>query len=166
MARRFKRKGDGLLVSMPAGEVEILRSIPGQLEGLLAGPKDPDDPVFRRLFPTAYLDPTQEEAEREWQELVHPELLRARLAALELVTSTLDRGVEKRGNIEVVLTEDEVAAWLGVLNDARLALGTRLGVTEDLDEREVDPAAPEAAAHALYAWMTWMEGELVETLLG
>jgi Domain of unknown function (DUF2017) len=166
MARRFKRKGDGLIVSMPAGEVEILRSIPGQLEELLAGPRDPDDPVFKRLFPTAYLDPTQEEAEREWQELVHPELLRERLAALELVTGTLDRGVEKRGNVEVALSEDDVAAWLGVLNDARLALGTRLGVTEDLDEREVDPDAPDATGHALYTWLTWIEGELVETLLG
>lgn len=166
MARRFKRKGESLAVSMPAAEVEILRGIPTQLQELLSGAREPDDPVFRRLFPTAYLDPTQEEAEREWQELVHPELLSERLAALELVTGTLDRGVEKRGNVEVLLTSDEVAAWLGVINDARLALGTRLGVTEDLDEREVDPAAPEAAAHALYAWLTWLEGELVETLLG
>jgi Domain of unknown function (DUF2017) len=166
MPKRFKRRGEGVVVSLPAGEIEILRSIPEQLGEVLAAPPGTDDPVFRRLFPTAYLDPTQEVAEREWQDLVHPELLRQRLAALELVTQTLDRGIEKRGSIEVVLTADEVEAWLGVINDARLALGTRLGVTEDLDERELDPSEPDAGAHALYAWLTWMEGELVETLLG
>ena len=166
MARRFKRKGEGVAVSLPAGEVEILRTVPEQLGDVLARPRDPDDPVARRLFPTAYLDPTQEQAEQEWQELVYPELLRERLARLEVVTDSLARGVERRGTIEVLLSGEEVEAWLGVLNDARLAVGTRLGVTEDLDERTVDPEDPEAPAHALYAWLTWLEGELVETLLG
>jgi hypothetical protein len=166
MARRFKRKGEGVAVSLPVAEVEILRTVPDQLAELLSRPRDPEDPVSRRLFPTAYLDPTQEQAEQEWQELVHPELLRERLARLEAVTDSLARGVERRGAIEVLLSTEEVEAWLGVLNDARLALGTNLGVTEDLDERTIDPESPEAGAHAMYSWLTWLEGELIETLLG
>jgi hypothetical protein len=91
--------------------------------------------------------------------------LRERLAALELVATTLDRAVTKRGRAELELTPDEVHAWMGVLNDARLALGTRLGITEQTEAEEIDPSGPDAAAHALYTWLTWVQNDLVETLL-
>ena len=97
---------------------------------------------------------------------MHPELLQSRLAALELVMATLDRAVTKRGRAEVELAPEEVEAWLGVVNDARLTLGTRLGVTEDAESEAIDPSDPEAAAHAVYGWLTWFENDLVETLLG
>src|SRR2546426_10571 len=71
-----------------------------------------------------------------------------------------------RGRAEVELAPEEVEAWLHVLNDARLALGARLGITEDPEAEEIDPSDPEAAAHAMYAWLTWLENDLVETLLG
>ena len=61
---------------------------------------------------------------------------------------------------------DDVNAWLGVLNDARLALGARLGVTEETDLGRLDPRDPESAPKAAYAWLTYLQGELVETLLG
>ena len=64
---------------------------------------------------------------------------------------------------QVALTPDEVQAWLGVLNDTRLVLGTRLGVTEE--ERVLDPADPEAGAYALYQWLTMVQGDLVQELL-
>ena len=55
-------------------------------------------------------------------------------------------------------------AWLGVLNDTRLVLGARLGVTED--DHDVAPDDPRAPAFAMYHWLTWVQGELVEQLLG
>ena len=119
-----------------------------------------------RLFPRAYLDPTQEEAEDEWQQMVHPELLRERLEALELIGASLQRGTEHRDKLRVELSEDETQAWLGVLNDTRLALGTRLGVTEETDYSRVDPADPSTASYAMYMWLTEVQGDLVETLLG
>ena len=97
---------------------------------------------------------------------LEPELLQSRLAALELVMVTLDRSVTKRGRAEVELAPEEVEAWLGVVNDARLTLGTRLGVTEDAESEAIDPSAPEAPAHAVYGWLTWFENDLLETLLG
>jgi hypothetical protein len=163
---RFTRQGDGLRVSITDAEAELLRSIPGELGPVLSAPVDPDDPVSERLFPRAYLDPTEEGAEREWQELVRPELVRERLAALERLTKSLERGQAREGRIEVDLDADEAQAWLGALNDARLALGTRLGVTEDLDYDDVPEDHPDAAAYAVYGWLTWLEGDLVETLLG
>jgi hypothetical protein len=161
----FERRGEGVIVTLDANEVELLRAVPSELQAVLAGPGDKDDPVYNRLFPSAYLDPTEEGAEREWQDLVHPELLRERLAALETVTATLDRAATKRGRAEVELAPEEVDAWLHVLNDARLALGTRLGITEDPEAEEIDPSDPEAAAHAMYGWLTWLENDLVEALL-
>jgi hypothetical protein len=162
---RFDRRGEGVLVTLDANEVELLRTIPDEVRGALEKPAAKDDPVYTRLFPSAYLDPTEESAEQEWQELVHPDLLQSRLAALELVTATLDRAATKRGRAEVELAPEEVEAWLGVVNDARLTLGTRLGVTEDAESEAIDPSDPTAAAHAVYGWLTWFENDLLETLL-
>ena len=46
--------------------------------------------------------------------------------------------------LEIVLDEAAEAQWLGVFNDARLALGTALDITEDteLDDFDADDPAP------------------------
>ena len=163
---RFSRNGEGVAVSILEEEAELLRSIPAELRPVLEAPLDRNNPVSDRLFPRAYLDPTEEGAEREWQELVRPELVRERLGALERLTQSLQRGTVRDGRVEVELDADEAQAWLGALNDARLALGTRLGVTEDLDYDNVPEDHPDAPAYAVYGWLTWLEGDLVETLLG
>jgi hypothetical protein len=150
-----------LTVSLAEEELGLLRALPEQLRDVFEG--DPDDPARSRLFPRAYLDPTAETEEAEWQELVHPSLLQERLDAIELITVTLDRAEQVGEWWQIDLTPDEVQAWLGVLNDTRLVLGTRLGVTEE--ERPVDPADPDAGAYALYQWLTWVQADLVEELL-
>jgi len=166
VARRFRTTRDGLVVSLAEAEIGLLRRLPDELRALLESGGGDGDPVMTRLFPRAYLDPTEEAAEAEWQDLVHSELLQERLAALDLVTTCLERATAKRNRYEVVLTEDEVHAWLGVLNDLRLALGTRLAITEDTDLGAFDPDDPAAPAAAIYGWLTWFQGEMVETLLG
>jgi hypothetical protein len=166
MTARFRRVGDVLRASLADEEVKLLRSLPDQLRPVLEAPVDRSDPVRDRLFPKAYVDPTHEESEREWQQLVHPELVRERVAKLGLLGATLERGKSEGGWVEVDLTDEEVQAWLGVLNDARLALGTQLGVTEEFDSEGVGEEHPDAAAYAVYGWLTWVEGDLVETLLG
>ncbi len=168
MARRFRAKGDALVVTLEPTELELLRQLPPQLGTLLTDASDDSgakDPVVQRLFPRAYLDPTEEAAEVEWQGLVHSDLVKERLAALELVTATLEHATERRGRFEVALTADETQAWLGVLNDARLALGIRLDVTEETDLEAVALDDPEASAYAIYGWLTYLQGELVEALL-
>jgi hypothetical protein len=166
VSRPFKRSGGGLVVTLNEAEAELLGSIPEELSAAMQTPPGSGDPVHERLFPRAYLDPTEESAESNWQDVVHPELVRERLAALQLLVDSLERGTRKRGRVEVHLEPDEAQAWLGVLNDARLALGIRLQVTEDLDLSELDPNDPDTPAYAVYGWLTWLQGELVETLLG
>ncbi len=160
--KRFRAgRDDTLTVSLAEEELSLLRVLPEQLQEVFDG--DADDPARARLFPRAYLDPTAEAEEAEWQALVGPSLLRERLDALELITSTLGRAEPAGDWWQIDLTPDEVQAWLGVLNDTRLVLGTRLGVTEE--ERELDPSDPDAGPYALYQWLTWVQNDLIEELL-
>jgi hypothetical protein len=161
--RRFRAgPDDSVIVSLAPEELELLTGLPEELRAVFDAPAD--DAGARRLFPPAYLDPTEEDAEREWEAMVHPDLLRQRLDSLELVTGSLSRATVNKEWREVALTPDEVQAWLGVLNDTRLVLGTRLGVTED--ERPIDPDHPDARVYAVYYWLSHLQGELIEMLLG
>ena len=62
-----------------------------------------------------------------------------------------------------------VADWLGpeeaalqVINDLRLAIGTRLGVSED--RQEIDPESADAQAWAVYSWLSGMQEALVDAV--
>jgi hypothetical protein len=61
------------------------------------------------------------------------------------------------------LSEDELAAWLATINDVRLVLGVRLRVTEE-SEPEDFTEGPDAAAYAVYHYLTFLEGEVVDAL--
>lgn len=165
MSPRLERRGDAIAIELAEAERELLRRLPDELRGIYEDAES-DDAVRRRLFPRAYLDPTEEGAEEEWQNLVHPELLGDRLAALERVVDMIDGAAPaRRGALAIELGPDDVGPFLGMLNDARLAIGTRLGVTEDTDLSQLDPDDPDTYGHAVYTWLTHLEGELVETLL-
>jgi hypothetical protein len=167
MTRRFTRRGDVIVVALSESERDLLTTwVPNQLRAVYESPDD-DDPARSRLFPVAYLDPTEEDAETEWQALVHPELLRARLDALATIVGVLEGAQpRRRGDLVAELGPDDVTAFLGVLNDVRLSLGTVLGVTEDTELGGLDPDDPAGQAAMIYLWLTHLEGDLVETLLG
>jgi hypothetical protein len=57
-----------------------------------------------------------------------------------------------------------MAAWMGAVNDLRLVLGTRLGITED-DEFNFDEEGgdnPESVARSAYWYLGWLLEHLVE----
>src|SRR5205814_4153470 len=123
----------------------------------LFGEEAGSDPVKQRLFPRAYLDPTEEIAESQWQSLVHGDLVDSRLASLRTVVLGLDAAQEAAGldgMREVTLDGPAAEQWLAVLNDARLAFGTALGVTADADVDDLDPDDPRAEGYAVYDWLT------------
>jgi len=62
------------------------------------------------------------------------------------------------------LTAEDADAWLRVLNDLRLILGTRLDVTEDTTLAELDPNDPNAHQYAVYAYLSWLQEQLVAAL--
>jgi Domain of unknown function (DUF2017) len=137
---------------------------PGGPEGEPAGRRGRQaDPVLGRLFPRAYLEADDAERDAEYQRLVRDDLLEAKLANLDVVTSTLDRGTVSLRRWTVELTEDEAGSWLGALNDLRLALGVRLGITEDFDG-DIDPSDPRAPALHVLSYLGWLEENLVDAL--
>ena len=172
MARApFRRnRSNGLDVVLEPGEAAVLTRLCEELTTLLSG-DEPDeesqpDPVLERLFPRAYLDPTEEEAEADWQRLAHEDLVDGRRRALASVEGTLAAATVRRGRFEFTLTAEQAQAWLAVLNDARLALGTRLQVTEDLDLSGLDPDDPDTAPYAVYWWLGVMEERFIDALSG
>jgi hypothetical protein len=152
--RRFKprvrrtRRGDFEL-RIPEPERAVLRGLPAQLKGLLAG----DDPALERLFPPAYRD--EPELNEEYDRLVRDDLVSGRLSSVQVMEATIDAGR---------LDEEQLLAWLGALNDLRLVLGTRLEVTEDLDADDIPDDDPRAPAFALYYYLGWLEEQIVEAL--
>jgi uncharacterized protein DUF2017 len=163
VSARFRRRRNGVRLRLSAVEVDVLRDLPEQLR-VVYDEQPGSDPARDRIFPRAYLDPTEESAEQEWQELVYPELLRERVGALERVTGQLGEG---DAAVDLLLTDDDVQAWLGVLNDLRLVLGTRIGVTDDPDDPipDLQPDDPRAALWIAYSWLTQLQGELISVLL-
>ncbi|HEX8863949.1 MAG TPA: DUF2017 family protein [Actinomycetes bacterium] len=126
-------------------------------------PAAPVDPVLERLFPRAYLEPEDVERDAEYRRLVRNDLLESKLANLDVITKTLDRGTVSLRRWTVDLSEEEAGAWLGALNDLRLALGVRLGITEDF-EGDVDPSDPQAPALHVLSYLGWLEENLLEAL--
>ena len=149
--RRIERTPRGeFRLRLPRDERVLLRSLPGQLRRLLV--EAPDDPSLERLFPPAYDDA---ESEAEYRGLMGDELLEGRRRALRVIEETIDRDR---------LTKEQAEAWLTALNDLRLVLGTRLDVTDDMLLERLRPDDPNALEISLYAYLSWLQEQLVEAL--
>jgi hypothetical protein len=124
---KVRAKGDIVELRLTDGERELLRFLLPQIRDLLIVG---EHPLTRRLFPPAYANDV--EAERDYRELAHDDLLAKRLGAVDLIEGHLDQD-------RVVLEETGVTEWLQGLNSLRLVLGTRLDVSEEDDPADLDP---------------------------
>ena len=143
--------GDGTYsLNLREEERALIAAIVPDLRSLLAD--DPNDEMLTRLFPTAR--PDDPEAEAEFRGMVRDELVTKRLSRLDIVAELAEA---------TVLDQEQLAAWLGCVNDIRLVLGTRLGVAED-DEFDDDPEVddPESVARSAYWYLGWLLEHLVE----
>ena len=148
--RRIEREPDGRYrLQLPADEREVLVNLAAQLRDLLRT----DDPSLARLFPPAYTE--DEEADAEFGLLVRGELLDGKLAALRVVEATADADL---------IDEAQLNAWLGALESLRLVLGTQLDVNEDTYAFDLDPADPRTPALALYGYLSWLQEQAVDAL--
>ena len=92
---------------------------------------------------------------------------RKRDDALAVVRALDGLSIEREGGALLQLKPDESRQWLGALNDLRLAIGTRLEVTDEDDGAELyrlpdsDPRKPMVMA---YLWLGGLQETLVETL--
>jgi hypothetical protein len=135
---------------LPPEEQTLVRGLALELRSSLD--EAPGDPSLRRLFPPAYDD---EEDERAYRELTGDGLLDGRREALDVLTETV-------GNH--LLSAAEADSWLRALNDLRLALGTRLNIKEDSLLEGLDPDDPASPGLAVYAYLSWLQEQVVEAL--
>lgn len=119
----------------------------------------PEDPVLARLLPDAY--PDDAAAAGDFRRYTENDLRSGKVAAAHTVLATLP---EAGGQIR--LSTDDAQAWLRALNDVRLALGVRLSITEDFQERmaRLDPDDPRSAYFWVYDWLTYLQETLVRAL--
>jgi hypothetical protein len=148
---RVRRKGGVLRLEMGDAEAALLGGLLDDFAGVLAEP-DPDDPVIQRLYPEGYAD--DPEAAREYRELVESDLRAERIGRLQACQAELLAGAGR-----VTLDDEAADRWLRVLNDLRLALGTRLDVSE---EAELDDRQP---AVQIYSWLTAVQDLLVTQVM-
>jgi hypothetical protein len=147
---RIRRRPDGDFdLDLPRNERDILRTLPEALRETVTG----DDPAAERLFPPAH--PEDPLREQEYRRLTRESLVGKRLSAIEVVEGTIDADR---------LDEEQLSAWLGALNDLRLVLGSRLEVTEESYDRDLDPSDPRAPAMALYHYLSWLVAQAVDAL--
>ena len=147
---------DSFALRLETSEREVLSRLLEELDSLIAGASDPTGetaPVVSRLFPPAFTDHDGDDAERdaEYQRLMREELIASRRAAI-----AESRGWLAGGDSERVIDEANLTAMLRSLNSLRLALGSLLGITDDLDSDLADEAVADSADHQLYAWTGWL----------
>ncbi|NSC21922.1 DUF2017 domain-containing protein [Streptomyces albus subsp. chlorinus] len=149
------------------------------------GPSEPPaDPVLARLFPDAYgpgpgerggggEGGAAEEARAKEERAASAEFrrytendLRARKREDGLaVVRALDSLTPGERGAVLTLGPQESQHWLGALNDLRLALGTRLEVSEDDDELYALPDSDERKPLVMaYLWLGGLQETLIETL--
>jgi hypothetical protein len=149
----------GVRLLLDDTETHVIRQLAGELRALLdAGRIDRGDPVYERLFPSAYEETNDETAYRD---LIGDDLVTFKLQALDTVSGALgDR------SSDVTLEGETLDIWLACLTDLRLAIGTRLDVDEERMGAEVDPRDPDAQSLAVLHWLGFVQEGVVRASAG
>jgi hypothetical protein len=172
---RFTRHKGRIRAEPDAVEVQILRQLAEELLGLVEEPAvsddplaalvgmppgdvhPPDDPVLSRLLPDAYRDDPA--AAGDFRRYTDADLRAGKRANAKTVLASLPADGAK-----MTLDRDQADAWLGCLNDLRLALGTALGVTEETNPEDYDEDDPAYSALHVYGWLGWLQESLLSCL--
>ena len=118
MFELFKATKDGdLTVRLDENLRELIRKVTEELREVLL--VDDTDQVAR-LYPTAY--PDDDELDKDYQEMVHDQLLMDRLDGIDKLQGSLG---------DQTLSVEMADVWMNTINQARLVLGTQLDVSED-----------------------------------
>ncbi len=188
LAITFSSQEAHVLINLTEQLLELLAEGDGQshqvdpllhLVGISSADSLPEDPVLRRLLPNAYDD---ERAAGEFRRYTEHGLREKKKAhALTIYEALLPQDEEwsgdtplDKGSIEISFPESDAMAWLGGLNDLRLALAVRLGI--GTEKGSPTPAEqhkkyelmvesdPMKAVYAVYSWIGWLQQSLLETI--
>ena len=115
-----------------------------------------DDPAVARLLPDAYDDPDDA---REFRRFTENDLRQSKMQHAMTVVEEIERSGEK-----VAVTSTD--SWLGLLNDARIAIGTRIQISEDNHEElaGLPDGDPRSGLFHVYDWLTFLQESLVRCM--
>jgi hypothetical protein len=151
----LRRRGR-LLLRLDSAEIELLSLLLDELEAVLDGATDPDDDVLNRLYPSAYRD--DDEADVEYRSLTESTLRAERHERIEACRADLHAA----GDVELT-DADDARRWIQVINDLRLALGTRIGIQDD--DQDADLTESAAPPRVIYYWLTDLQDSVVHELM-
>lgn len=190
--KKFVRRRGVLTTALSAYEVELLGSLVRQVvelvsdgepedfaapdpgadlfETLTAGlqtdpdaPEVPDDPVLRRLFPNAY--PHDADASSDFRRFTERGLRTTKVTDAQVVLE--DLATTEGGGVDLRVRPDHVEAWLRTLTSVRLAVATRLGISdaESADElARLDDSDPRSYMVSVYDWLGFAQETMVGAL--
>ena len=130
------------------------------LVGITSHDSPPEDEVLRRLLPNAYADEVQASEFRRYTESTLRGKKQAHAMSMRMYLKSADDGI-------VDLDHDSANAWLGAINDMRLALGVRLNVQENTSDalELLSPDDPLRGVYAVYTWLGWLQESLLSALM-
>jgi hypothetical protein len=128
--------------------------------GITSHDSPPEDEVLFRLLPNAYSNQVDAAEFRRYTELT----LRAKKSvnAMSMHTDLMN---SPDGCVDI--DHQGANAWLGAMNDIRLALGVRLKVqSNSYEELEIlVPDDPMRGVYAVYSWLGWLQESLIQALM-
>jgi hypothetical protein len=149
------KAGDQLRLRLEPRETEVLQQLIDELLDVLRR-EEADDRVSQRLFPDAY-DSAEDTA--AYNELVSDQLRRDKIGSLQGVRNDLGRD-----GVDITLSRQSSERWLTALTDLRLALGTRLEMTEQKMAADLDPQDPQAPWLAVLHWLGWVQESMLQAM--
>ena len=190
--KKFSRRRGVVSTSLSGYEVELLTSLVGQLVELVsdgepehfgargasndpferlvrdlqAEPDAPEvstDPVLRRLFPDAY--PHDATAASDFRRFTERDLRGKKVDDARVVLR--DLAATGGGGRDLRVDPADAEAWLRTLTSVRLAVATRLGITDAESAEELADLPdedPRAYMMSVYDWLGFAQETLVATL--
>jgi hypothetical protein len=149
------------LVEIMAERVDEIQNDPlAAMIGITRHDSPPEDEVLLRLLPNAYADPVEAAEFRRFTESALREKKGAN--ALLLRSNLLNHKKSK-----LILNNETAQAWLGAMNDIRLALGVRLEIKGNSTEEFelLLPDDPKRGVYAVYSWLGWLQESLLHALM-
>lgn len=160
---KISAEGDGARLKFSAPETSMLTGLlDAMIDDLRPDALDRADPVHQRLFPSGYRE--QGTDERTFRELTEPALRDERIERAEQCRVEVQGARTAFRGCDLHLDADAADRWTRVLNDIRLALGTRLGISDEQDYT-LHRGDPQLRQRVHYVWLTTVQDLLVQSLM-
>ncbi len=188
--RKFRRKSGAVVTQLSGYEVAMLTSLVNPLVGMITHgqpetfqqpestdpfelwaqelavdpdqPETHDDPVLRRLFPDAY--PHDAQASSDFRRFTEREMKTKKIADAQVVLSSL--AATAGGTIALRVPAEEVQPWLRTLTSVRIAVATRLGITDAESAGELAQLPdddPPRFLGSVYDWLRFPPGTMTSS---